>query len=207
MTDLANHLSQSTLFAAFVGFQKDDFTIVAKMPDTAPDCVIDQVQFQNGKAPEVQLMLQTLLADRFHLKVHHETRQLPVYALTLSKKGSKLKPASPSEEFKPPRWQGSASPDGIKMIRLIGQNNSIQEVIDLYSKFTDRPLIDRTGLQGRYDFSVDYEANTEQSGPFSGMVGPSLFKAFEDQTGIKWEATKGPVEILVIDHADRPSSN
>ena len=62
-------------------------------------------------------------------------------------------------------------------------------------------------LPGRYDFTIDYEANTEQSGPFSGMVGPSLFKAFEDQIGVKWEAIKGPVEILVIDHADRPTSN
>ena len=93
------------------------------------------------------------------------------------------------------------------MIRLIGQNGSMQDLVDLYAKFMDRPMIDRTGLNGRYDFTVEYEADTDAPGPFGRLVGAALFKALEAQAGLKLEATKGPVEILVIDHAEKPSAN
>jgi uncharacterized protein (TIGR03435 family) len=183
---------------------KDQFEIVAKVPDNAPDYT--SKQFVNLHAPQVQLMLQALLADRFALKVHRETKELPIYALTVGKKGPKFKKADGSKE---PRlmFHGSAAPDGTKMIQLIVENGSMQELADLYAKFMDRPLFDKTGLTDRYDFTVNYEANTEAQGPFGGLTGPALFKAFEEQAGLKIEATKGPVEIVVIDHAEKPSAN
>ncbi|HEV1287836.1 MAG TPA: TIGR03435 family protein [Bryobacteraceae bacterium] len=184
--------------------KKDGFDIVAKMPDDSPD--YNLIQFQNGHTPQLQLMLQALLADRFALKVHHETKNLPVYALTVGKKGPKLKRADGSKE---PRlmFHGSAAPDGLRMIQLVVENGSMQELVDLYSRFMDRPMIDKTGLKDRYDFTADYEANTEALGPFADLSGPALFKALEEQAGLKLEVTKGPVEILVIDHAEKPSAN
>ena len=83
----------------------------------------------------------------------------------------------------------------------------MQELVDRYAKFMDRPLVDKTAFHDRYDFTVEYEANTETPGPFSELSGPSLFKAFEEQAGLKLESTKAPVEILVIDHASKPSAN
>jgi uncharacterized protein (TIGR03435 family) len=153
------------------------------------------------------MMLQALLADRFALKVHHETKELSVYALTVGKKGPKFKKSDGSKE---PRlmFRGVlVQPDGSKIIRLIVENGSMQELVDLYAKFMDRPVVDRTGLTERYDFTMDYEANADTPGSFTELTGPGLFKAFEEQAGLKWEATKGSVEILVIDHAERPSAN
>lgn len=185
--------------------RKDGFEILAKIPDDAPDQTM--MQLLNGHAPELQFMLQALLADRFHLSVHRETKVLPVYALTIGKKGPKFKKADGSKESRFPMFRGWVQPDGRKMIKLIGQNNSMQELVDLYAKFMDRPVIDRTGLKDRYDFTMDYEANPDAPGPFAELTGPGLFQALEEQLGLKWEATKGTVEILVIDHAERPTEN
>ena len=185
--------------------RKDQFEIVAKMPDDSPDYTGSQ--FVNLHAPQLQLMLQALLGDRFQLKVHHETKELPVYALTVGKKGPKFKKSDGSKEPRLMFRGASVQPDGSKIIRLIVENGSMQELVDLYAKFMDRPVVDRTGLTDRYDFTMDYEANADAPGPFSELTGPGLFKAFEEQAGLKWEATKGPVEILVIDHAERPSAN
>jgi uncharacterized protein (TIGR03435 family) len=184
--------------------RKDQFEIEAKMPDDSPDYT--GTQFVNLRAPQLQLMLQALLADRFRLKVHHETKDLPVYALTIGKRGPKFKKSDGSKEpllmFRP-----TVQPNGPKIIQLVGENGTMQELVDLYGKFMDRPVVDRTGLKDRYDFTMDYEADADKPGPFTELTGPGLFKAFEDQLGLKWEATKGSVEVLVIDHAEKPSEN
>ena len=184
--------------------RRDQFEIVAKMPDDSPDYT--SVQFVNGHAPQLQLMLQALLADRFALKVHRETKELPVYALTVGKKGPKFKKSDGSKESRL-FFRGSSAPDGTRMIKLVVDNGSMQELVELYAKFMDRPLVDKTGLADRYDFTVEYEANTDPPGPMKELSGPALFKAFEEQAGLKLEATKGPVQILVIDHAEKPSAN
>jgi uncharacterized protein (TIGR03435 family) len=184
--------------------RKDGFTVLAKIPEDAPDQTLTQLY--NGHAPEVQLMLQALLAERFALKVHRITKELPVYALTIGKNGPKLKKSDGSKS-RPAMFRGSVGPDGVKMIQLIVENGSMQDVVDLYAKFLDRPAVDQTGLKDRYEFTMDYEANTDTPGDFLELVGPSLFKAFEEQLGLKWVATKAPVEILVIDHAERPTAN
>jgi bla regulator protein BlaR1 len=184
--------------------RKDQFEIVAKMPDDSPDYT--SVQFVNGHAPQLQLMLQALLADRFHLKLHRETKELPVYAFTIGKKGPKLKKAEESGEPML-RFKNLVPSNGPQMIQLAAKNSSIQDVVDLYAKFLDRPVVDRTGLKDKYDFTLEYEADPDAPGAFAQLVGPALFKALEEQIGLKLEATKGPVEILVIDHAEKPSSN
>jgi bla regulator protein BlaR1 len=184
--------------------RKDGFAIMAKIPEDAPDQTM--MQLYNGHAPELQLMLQALLADRFALTVHRITKELPVYALTVGKKGPKLKTSDRSKS-RPPLFRPSVGPDGMAMIKLVVENGSMQDVVDLYAKFLDRPAVDRTGLKDRYEFTMDYEANTDAPGPFTELTGPSLFKAFEEQLGLKWVPMKAPVEILVIDHAERPSSN
>jgi uncharacterized protein (TIGR03435 family) len=184
--------------------RKDQFEIVAKMPDDSPDYT--SIQFVNGHAPQLQLMLQALLADRFRLKLHRETKEVPVYALTIGKKGPKFKKADEAEEASV-RFHPSVQANGQEMIQLLVKNSSMQDLVELYAKFMDRPVIDRTGLKEKYDFSMDYEADADAPGPFAKLIGPALFKAFEQQAGLKLEATKGPVEVLVIDHAEKPSAN
>ena len=155
--------------------RKDQFEIAAKVPDNAPDYT--STQFVNQHAPQVQLMLQALLAERFALKVHRETKELPVFALTIGKKGPKLKKSDGSKEPKL-FFRAVSAPDGTRMIRLTVENGSMQELVELYSKFLDRPLIDKTGLQDRYDFTVEYEANPEAPGPFWATYRPRAVQGF-----------------------------
>jgi uncharacterized protein (TIGR03435 family) len=185
-------------------FRKDGFDIAAKMPGDTPDYTL--MQFQNGQAPQLQLMLQALLADRFHLKVHGEKKQLPVFALTVGNKGSRLKKAEESERpqlaFRPP-----AQSNGEEMVKLVVQNSSIQQLTDLLSIFMDRPVLNQTGLKDKYDFTLDYEANADAPSPLTAVTGPGLFRSLQEQAGLKLEATKDSVEVLVVDHVEKPSEN
>jgi uncharacterized protein (TIGR03435 family) len=186
--------------------RKDEFDIIAKLPDNAPDYTLNLVQFQRGGGPEVQLMLQALLTDRFHLKVRREQKPGTVFALTVGKKGSKLEKADGSE--KPGvMFHTALSPSGQQMIQLIVKNSTMQEVANMYTKVMDRPVLDQTGLKDRYDFTIDYEANADAPGPFTELNGPALFSAFEQQAGLKFETIKGLVPMLVIEHAEKPTAN
>jgi uncharacterized protein (TIGR03435 family) len=184
--------------------RRQGFDVAAKIPDDSPDYTL--AQLDNGRAPQLQMMLQTLLVERFHLKVHRERIDLPVFALTVAKGGPKFKAARGSEPslvaFRP-KTQAS----GMEAIQLVVRNGSMQELADLYSKFMDRPVVDRTGLAGRYDFTVEYEADPDAPGPFSAATGPSLFRALREQAGVKMERNKSAVDVLIIDHAEYPSEN
>lgn len=179
---------------------KDGFDIRAKMPVNAPEYTF--LQLMDGRAPQLQRMLKTLLEDRFHLKIHSEKKELPVYALTIGAKGSKLKKADETQEsrivFKP-----LVQPNGENRIQMFSQNASLQELTELLSKFMDRPVVDRTGLTGRFDFTMDYGPNPDAPGP----TGPDMFRAFQEQVGLKLEATKDSVDVLVVDSATRPTAN
>jgi uncharacterized protein (TIGR03435 family) len=161
--------------------RRQGFDVAAKIPDDSPDYTL--AQLENGRAPQLQMMLQRLLAERFHLKVHRERRDLPIFALTVAKNGPTFKAARGSEPslvaFRP-KTQAS----GMEAIQLVVRNGSMQELADLYSKFMDGPVVDRTGLAGRYDFTVEYEADPDAPGPFSAATGPSLFRALQEQAGL-----------------------
>jgi len=184
--------------------KKDRFDVQAKMPSGSP--IYTTTQFLNGEATELQFMLQTLLVDRFHLKVHRESRQLPVYELTIAKQGHKLKKAdeteTPSLVFRP-----SVQSDGVRTLQLDAKNQSLREVAEMYTRVLGRPVLDRTGLQGKFDFTVEYDADTDAPGAFTELAGPAVFRAFQEQVGLRFISTKGSVEVLVIDHAEHPTEN
>ncbi len=192
------------LFGGPDWIRRDGFDIAAKMPGDSPNYTL--MQFQNGQAPELQHMLQALLAERFRLKIHRENRQLPVFALTVRNKEPKFKKADKSERplvaFSPP-----AQVNGEDMVKLIVRNSSIQQLTDLLSIFMDRPVLNQTGLRDKYDFTLVYEANADAPGAMTAVTGPGLFTAFQEQAGLKLEATRGSVEVLVIDHVEKPSAN
>jgi uncharacterized protein (TIGR03435 family) len=183
--------------------RSDKFDIEAKSPDSAPE--FSMTQFVTGQAPQLRLMLQALLADRFKLKLHREMKQLPVYELTVAKNGAKLKPAADSGNGAL-LWGMSGKPNGDAAIRLTGNKKSMAELADSLSNIAGRPVLDRTGLKGNFDFSLEYpfDPDTPSATPFAG---PSMFTAFQEQLGLKLDATRVPVEILVIDHVEKPSEN
>ena len=155
-----------------------------------------------GAATREQLlqMLQALLADRFKLAVHRETKELPVYALVIGKGGAKFNRSTAATTAKP------------SMNRL-GRNVSMAWFAKYLTRFgSDRPVIDKTGLAGNYDLNLDIEAiASAAAGAAGGAPGiGNMFQATVDamqDIGLKLTPSKAPVELLVIDHAERPSAN
>jgi uncharacterized protein (TIGR03435 family) len=145
--------------------------------------------------PVLEQYLQSLLTDRFHLVYHRETKEFPVYALLTAKNGPKLAPHTS------PHGQGTSSQGNNGIYHMTGTDLTMANFSDFLAGHLDRPVIDRTGVQGVYDIKMDWS---------SGQVDPtlpSLFSALQEQLGLRLESTKGPVEILVVDSVDKPSEN
>ncbi len=164
---------------------------------------------------EQQHMLQSLLKDRFKLKAHWETKEGDVYNLVVAKGGSKLASSGstpPSDqELKmfgehpiPPLYQKN---DG-QGYDFIAHGCTIADLVtDLTSQF-GRPVIDKTGLAGKYDFVLRYKGRWDRDRPGDDMdTLPPLDRALQDELGLKIEAGKGPDKMLVIDHVEKPSEN
>lgn len=182
---------------------------------------------------QMRLMMRNLLADRFKLAIHYETREAPVLACVLvksGKPGAQLKLHSATQPC-PTEAPTSSSPgvlDGLPVycngiyplpatvpghLRFGGRNVTIQFIADTLSPGTrtGRPMIDQTGLTGTFDFSVEFVMPPRNPAPASpaaaDLDGPTFEEALRDQLGIKLQAQNGPVKVLVIDHVDRPSAN
>jgi len=178
------------------------------------------IEARAGAAPIAQMygpMLQKLLEDRFHLKIHRETRQLPVYILTLAKGGPKL--AATKEGSCVPLDLKSMQPPSPGSVRCGSgsvRGNAARTVIDSHGQTVtalaaqgfradlDRPVIDQTGLTGMFDVHLEF---AHEGAPAGDLSAPSLFTAVQEQLGLKLTPDKGPVEVLVIDHLERPSEN
>jgi len=147
-------------------------------------------------------MLQSLLADRFGLAFHRETREMKVAIFTVAKGGPKLSPAA-APDAKPFR-QNSAN-------GTIAKSMPIREFVDFLSGPLDVPVVDQTGLTGKYDFTLDFTPYLPD--PAKNMDGTkpdttSILKAaLQDELGLKMEGGKAQVEVLVVDHIDKPSPN
>ena len=159
---------------------------------------------------EVRKMLQTLLAERFQLKFHRETKELPAYDLVLGNSPAKLKPSAPDVESK------TALTSRFRMDFI---NISISELVLRIGPQFDRPLFDKTGLQGGYDFALEYMPNLpstvnlppDEAAALARLYpadeAPPLLVALQQQLGLKVVPAKEQVEILVIDHVEKPSAN
>jgi bla regulator protein blaR1 len=162
-----------------------------------------------------RFMQQSMLADRFKLKVHFETKELPIYALLIAKGGPKLKasemnPAHPAETAKPGSLEtgvGRAAATGVTMgmlVELLERQNEVGNP----PGGRGRKVVDKTNLRGLYDWTLNWTPwQNLSSGELSESKGPSLFTALQEQLGLKLEPARGKVEVVVIDHIDLPSEN
>jgi uncharacterized protein (TIGR03435 family) len=151
-------------------------------------------RFPAGARPaQAPQMMQAMLADRFRLVTHPETRTLPIYELTVARGGPKLHESDGS---------GGMSA-GARLIRY--KSGTMSELASQLSSYVGRQVIDRTGLTGKY--AIDLSFAPVDPGAPADDAGPSLFQALQDQAGLKLESTRGPVEVLVIDHAEKPAPN
>jgi uncharacterized protein (TIGR03435 family) len=153
---------------------------------------------------QLRSMLQSLLADRFKLAVRRETRELPVYLLTVGKNGPKLKPST-------------KEPDGPNVIPgatgITVQNATVGQLADLLSGMPifDRPVLDRTGVNGRFDMPLSL-LDAAAAGPdqLKGAIAKADFSNFAfalEQLGLKLEAGKAPMEMVVVESAEKPAPN
>jgi uncharacterized protein (TIGR03435 family) len=141
-------------------------------------------------------MLQALLEERFHLKIHHELKQLPVYALVVAKGGAKLK-ESPAEI---PGGYGMSMGAG----HISGHGMEIPSLVISLSGVAGRLIVDKTGLTGKYEVELNWSLDDSTG---SSDSGPSIFTAMQEQLGLKLESTKAPVDTIVIEHLEKPSEN
>jgi uncharacterized protein (TIGR03435 family) len=146
-----------------------------------------------------QAMLAKLLADRFQLKFHREKRELPVYAIRIAKGGPKLTPAKPDEQL-------NQTGSGNDIEHNVTFTNAAMSNVVLGMQFLlNRPIVDQTGLTGRYDFTLRYTA--DEANTHDPNAPPGIFTAAQEQLGLKFEPTKALVDVLVIDRAEMPSPN
>ena len=147
-----------------------------------------------------RIRLQALLADRFHLAVHREMRELQEYALVVDKGGKFL--AVPPTAAPNPR-SGTQTTCG----HMIATQATISSVLFGLSRQLRRPVVDRTGLTGRYDFELEWRPDIGPCPDTANDNAPSIFTALQEQVGLRLESIKGPVETIVVDRAERPSEN
>ena len=156
------------------------FTVAAKLP-------------HGSKVDQIPRMLQALLAERFKLAMHRETREMPGYWLTVVKTGAKMQQAENSSGM-------SRGNDRVR--HHMNGKVTMDSFADSLTQQLGRPVVDKTGLKGAFEVALEWVSDgTEASGP-------SLFTALQEQMGLRLEAHKGPREILVIDHVERtPTEN
>ena len=170
-------------------------------------------------------MLQKVLEERFKLRLHWERREVSVFELTVSKGGSKLKrfgdgtcvPIDASKRFEDqpeiaknqrrcPSFVTPKPPN----LEVDAERTSLEDFAKAFlSLFVDRPVIDRTGLKGLFNFHLEFAQPTlaTNTGPSADAAGPSVLTALQEQLGLKLESAKGLGEFLVVDGIERPTEN
>jgi uncharacterized protein (TIGR03435 family) len=167
---------------------------------------------------ETRLMIRSLLADRFHLRLHRDMRESPVYTLIPVKKGSQLRAVAGAGECVPYDGSASAPPadstlpscsfrsymrhsdDGSQLMVIEAAAVGMSMVTKVLGTLSGRHVMDETGLSGSFAFKLEYAPSADASGP-------SLFSAVQDQLGLKLESRKASVEFLMVDSATHPSPN
>ena len=181
----------------------DHFEVIAATPGADRPTYDDQMR-----------MLRKLLADRLNLQFHREKKEFSVYELTVAKDGPKFKlsDAAPDES---PNVTSTVYPGdgGIDYVHLPGRNATMAQFASVLQRaILDRPVVDSTGLSGRFDFDLEW---TPDEGQFGGTLSPAptnsgkpaFFPAIQQQLGLRLEAMRAQIDTLVVDRLDRPSEN
>ncbi len=146
-----------------------------------------------------RLLLQAVLTERFRLSLHREEREIPVYALVQGRSGPKFKESAPDATCKSPMKVTVAT------IAMNVMGCTMDFLMRVLAGAADRPVLDRTGLTGAYDFRLEFARDPTAATLDSDV--PSLSTAVQEQLGLKLEPQQGPIEVFVMDRVERPSPN
>jgi uncharacterized protein (TIGR03435 family) len=187
--------SNSQILGGPKWIDSERFDIVAKADDaeTAKMQKMSDADWVNARS----LMLQSLLADRFQLKLHRETRVLPIYALVVAKSGIKFKPAKPNEGDDLSGWGGHLEATAITM-------DAFADYLTGFREIADRVVQNRTRLTATYDFNLDWSRDRGDGGSQDSEF-PGLYTALEEQLGLKLEPLKASTEVVVVESASEPA--
>jgi uncharacterized protein (TIGR03435 family) len=174
-----------------------DFNAVNSLP---PAEISNSTQLTKAQRSQ---MIRSLLTDRFKLAAHYDTKDAPIYELVIDKGGSKL------QEFK----LGDADHNQLRdpelrmtnLGHLAGQEVTAASLVDTLSQLLQYPVVDKTGLTGKYVINLQYTPDTGPATDSPDSTGTSIFTALQQQLGLTLASTKGPVKTLVIDHIEQPS--
>jgi uncharacterized protein (TIGR03435 family) len=163
-------------------------------------------------ADELHVMLMNMLVDRMQLKFHHEKKEMARYALTVDKGGSKLTPHEAANAGEP--WVDQTT-EKFLHLKLKATSAPMDYFAFRLSQLLDRPVVDLTELKGGYDFTLTYTRELPAGFPEGAKIngedpdtsGPTLFEALKRQLGLELKPQKGPVDVIVIDHAEKPTAN
>jgi uncharacterized protein (TIGR03435 family) len=207
------------------------YDIVARIPGDLAE--VQQKLSRDQQKRQISLMLQSLLAERFHLKLHFETRVLTVYALVVAKPNPKL--VESTKQIESTESTAQESPIAIRLpsrpedvrhgilvlykgqsAEMTGRQASLDDLVRWFAGYSEvggRPVVNQTGLSGLYEFTLRWTrqslAATPQPGSSdaAGNDAPPLFTALPDQLGLRLKPAKAPVEVILIDHTDPPTDN
>jgi len=182
------------------GWARSTMFNIEAAADPSIDAALRNLASDAGRKQK-ERMVEALLADRFKLATHFETRELPIYNLVTAKGGPKLGDS---------KSQGTTVNHGRDHIEVEGSSSTALFAEEL-SKEVGRPVADKTAITGRYHLTLKWTPD-DAAGPSPGSgaasdSGPSIFTALEEQLGLKLLPAKGPVQVLVIDHVEMPSAN
>ena len=188
-------------------FESDLYDIEAK-PDSATTEQLLKLRWKQ-RWPVLQRMQQALFADRLKLKVHYETREMTIFALVVAKGGLKMHEAKPGDTYANGLKGSDGKPFGggsfmVGNGKITAQGMSMDALAGQLKATTSHIVSNKTGLTGVYDFTLRY---SDDMGANADSTAPSIFTALQEQLGLKLESSKGPVDVLVIDHVERPSAN
>jgi uncharacterized protein (TIGR03435 family) len=188
-------------------FESDLYDIEAK-PDNVTTEQLLKLGWKERWSVE-QRMQQALLADRLKLKVHYETREMPIFALVVAKGGLKMHEAKPGDTYENGLKEGNGKALGagasyVGNGKIVMQGMSMDALATQLSGTTSHIVQNKTGLPGLYNIRLQY---ADSDSPPPDSTAPSIYTAIEEQLGLKLKTSKGPVRVLVIDHVERPSEN
>lgn len=181
--------------------RSERFDVQAVLPASAPAASLGE--FLNGNAPALEAMLRAMLADRFKLAVHREMRDSPVYALVQARGGARVPAAKPDEPIGFGIVSGRDA-DGLTVNHLRVSKTGMTYIGIMLGIITRRPVVDRTGLTGEYSFDVPFAPQDAKPGDSAAA---SIFTALQEQVGLRLEDSRAPIEVLVVDRAERPAEN
>ena len=178
---------------------------IAGLPDWAKTQKwdVDGVTTIEGQPnwPQLQVLARKILAQRFGLKFHHEQRKLAVYALMVGKGGPKMTPNTSDPNGMLNQQNDGRNGRDIEKLK----NTSMEELAEILQFRVGRPVIDRTGLKGRWDFNLQW--TTDEAQLTAPNAPPGIFTAIQEQIGLKLQPVKAPADVLVVDAVERPGAN